>query len=810
MAPFDSIPSVSIAHGTRPTSAPVARSAVLYRPRPEAAKEKQESKELALEAQDWKSTERERAELRLLVENDDRFGYAMDCAKKSIEKSAGITLNAFAPLADLVWRVLCILWDVEASRFVPKARLRTIIERLREELKNERRALEDSRRTYFKELVSHRERCRNLDPALVSHIDEVVYEDAAVMYYEPLDYLDENTREHVAEIVEEKLKLILTKQASLLDPEKFKGQTVANPEEMDKLQEKLTSSERDVERLRKQLRQTQEEFQDLQNHLMTITKKAAEQKKNLEDEKNHELQRAEAEKAALKAKMEEDKKRAEEQLQQAESARKRTSLLEQQIADIQKSADADSAAAKQKLEKIQQERLEEQEQAERLEKESAEIQKDAEAKEKRLSVSERRWSTLRGSVFEKLKKKKEAQDGWKSALGLFSAVTDHTKDFKEKVAAKEHEISVLKREVKYLIDEIASVMDLQETDKGNVIRCSDRRVMTWMAGEEVDDSAAQPEGWGRLRSSILDLARKSRMSLLGLAGETSEDGEHWQDESRRRSTQIQPADHTECNAEIDRLKSEIEKLKETIDRLMVELAAATGSNDMDALRNKLGDRLDWVFQRPKGNVFQRLYDDAFARERRNALLRSRFAEMRQEIIIEDTLRKHHVPESIGALLDANSTMVHDESISVFGFTTANESSINTSSLKNPLPHSASPPPKNANLSNDPGRRGVWCTVSGASDQHPRPASVALPKPPAVVSQDLRSDGVRPSELYRLSTWEPRSTGAARRRPSSATARRLVAEREYGKQRPSSAASRKSVGSRVTALSGARSLPGLLS
>merc|ERR1712139_503009 len=111
----------------------------------------------------------------------------MGCAKKTLEKSAGGQLLALAPLADLVWRVLCILWDVEASRFVPKARLRTIIERLREELKGERRALEESRRSYFKELVSLRERCRTLDPSWVSQIDEAVYEDEPVMYYEPLD-----------------------------------------------------------------------------------------------------------------------------------------------------------------------------------------------------------------------------------------------------------------------------------------------------------------------------------------------------------------------------------------------------------------------------------------------------------------------------------------------------------------------------------------------------------------------------------------------------------------------------------------------
>eukprot|EP00746_Dinoflagellata_sp_MGD_P161719 gnl/MRDRNA2_/MRDRNA2_88971_c0_seq1.p1 gnl/MRDRNA2_/MRDRNA2_88971_c0~~gnl/MRDRNA2_/MRDRNA2_88971_c0_seq1.p1 ORF type:complete len:806 (+),score=190.96 gnl/MRDRNA2_/MRDRNA2_88971_c0_seq1:54-2420(+) len=786
MAPVDLIPSVSPGHATRPTSAPVARGGGSYRPRPETIKEDRESRQLALDTE-WRSTERERAELRLLVENDDRFGYAMDYARKSLEKSAGITQIAFAPLADLVWRVLCILWDVEADRFVPKARLRTIIERLREELKGERKALEESRRSYFKELVSLRERCRSLDSTLVSQIDQVVYEDEPVMYYEPLEYLDQNTREHVAEIVEEKLKLILTKQA--LGIERAQESMTADLSELDFLKDKLRSSEDRVEALERELKVTQSDFSELQSNLMTIVKQAQEQQQSFAEEKNSAIKRAEQERAALKAQMEEDRRRAEEQQQQAAEARRRTTLLESQISQLQKDAET-SAVAKQKLETIQQERVEEEKQAAKLEKASIEAQKDAAVKEKVLTPSGKRWSMLQKHTLKNVQPKSPSKLGWKSVLGLISGINEHTKDVKDRVVEREHEIKILRREIAFLLNELSGITNLSETDKANLVRVSDRRIMAWMAGEELSSTDLQPEGWARIRASVLQLL--SRATSKDSTEEAEDDDSN---DDNRRQSQDHPSFHTECNAEIARLKSEVDQLKATIDRLMVELAAATGSQNMDALRAKLGDeRLEWVFQRPSGNVWKRLYDDAAARERRNRLLRERFAEMQQEKVIQDTLGKHCVPESVCALFDGTSTTVLDENVSVFGFTTQLDSS--GSSMKRP--QNASPQMHN------PGNRSLQ-----------RPASAVLPK---TVSQDMRADGVRPADLYRLATWDPRPVGQAPpppRRPSSATARRLAAAREAdnkfsdnsARRRPSSA-TRKSGGSQVGALSGARSLPGL--
>eukprot|EP00913_Durusdinium_trenchii_P016151 g15178.t1 len=58
-----------------------------------------------------------------------------------------------------------------------------------------------------RELVSHREKLRRLENT--EEIERLVYEEEPVMFYEPLNYLDDDTKMHVAEVIEEKLKLLL-------------------------------------------------------------------------------------------------------------------------------------------------------------------------------------------------------------------------------------------------------------------------------------------------------------------------------------------------------------------------------------------------------------------------------------------------------------------------------------------------------------------------------------------------------------------------------------------------------------------------
>ncbi|CAE8743231.1 unnamed protein product, partial [Polarella glacialis] len=158
--------------------------------------------------------ERELAELRRLVQYDERFGRALDRSCQAMHEvvANGNPAPVLALLAGLVWTSLCVAWELEGTNSsMPKARLRTRLVLLEEELLKVKGDLQKARSFYLKELTTLRDQLRRLDGHWEAEVIRLVYEEEPVMYYEPLQYLDEALKEHVVQIVEEKLKLAVAR-----------------------------------------------------------------------------------------------------------------------------------------------------------------------------------------------------------------------------------------------------------------------------------------------------------------------------------------------------------------------------------------------------------------------------------------------------------------------------------------------------------------------------------------------------------------------------------------------------------------------
>ncbi|CAD7969632.1 unnamed protein product [Amoebophrya sp. A120] len=161
---------------------------------------------------------RDKAELRNLVQRNEKFAQvleettntAMSKIKPNVDAGQVLKFNA-----EFMWKSLLLMWEVEGTldehnKMHPKQ----IIEQLKEENELFRDDLDDCRRSYLKELTAMRDQIRVLDERQLQHIKELVYgtgqpDEQPVMFYEPTRYLPDNLRHFVAEVVEEKLKLLL-------------------------------------------------------------------------------------------------------------------------------------------------------------------------------------------------------------------------------------------------------------------------------------------------------------------------------------------------------------------------------------------------------------------------------------------------------------------------------------------------------------------------------------------------------------------------------------------------------------------------
>ena len=153
---------------------------------------------------------RELVELRRMVEGDPRFSILLDRHCKAIHELILCKNPApvLALLAGLVWSSLSIAWELDTSH-MPKARMKMQLEEMRAKLEKVLKDLSTSRSSYLKELVAHRDQLRRFDQLSLQEIDRLVHVEEPVMFYEPLNYLDDDTKVHVSEVVEEKLKLLL-------------------------------------------------------------------------------------------------------------------------------------------------------------------------------------------------------------------------------------------------------------------------------------------------------------------------------------------------------------------------------------------------------------------------------------------------------------------------------------------------------------------------------------------------------------------------------------------------------------------------
>lgn len=158
-----------------------------------------------------KVREQELVALRRLVQSDDRFGHALEKGTHAMHEliAMGNSGPVLALLASLVWRSLCIAWELDSGPATSKAKLRTTVTAMEQDYGKMQKDLDQCRASHLRELVALRDRLRRLDSEMLCEVSMLVYEEEPVMYYEPLRFLEDNMRLHVAEIVEEKMKLLL-------------------------------------------------------------------------------------------------------------------------------------------------------------------------------------------------------------------------------------------------------------------------------------------------------------------------------------------------------------------------------------------------------------------------------------------------------------------------------------------------------------------------------------------------------------------------------------------------------------------------
>lgn len=170
-----------------------------------------------------KVLESELVRLRRLIHSDDRFAKALDttCHKVHEACTEGDLTPVLTHLANLVWRSLCLAWELDKPRGwggnadkdseggLTKAELKADVTRLQSEVSQVRGELDTSRRMYFKELATLRDQVRRFDSSWHVEVANVLYSEEPVIYYEPLLEFEPEVREHIVTIIEEKLKHLL-------------------------------------------------------------------------------------------------------------------------------------------------------------------------------------------------------------------------------------------------------------------------------------------------------------------------------------------------------------------------------------------------------------------------------------------------------------------------------------------------------------------------------------------------------------------------------------------------------------------------
>merc|ERR1739838_1008028 len=127
-------------------------------------------------------------ELRRLVQSDGRFGVSLEKSCQAVYEcvTSGNPAPVLALLAGLVWRSLCIAWELETQGKLPKTHLRSKIAGLEDEQQHIVDNFDNCRTMYLKELVVLRDQIRQRNDNVLAAVHKVVHEEEPVIYYEPL------------------------------------------------------------------------------------------------------------------------------------------------------------------------------------------------------------------------------------------------------------------------------------------------------------------------------------------------------------------------------------------------------------------------------------------------------------------------------------------------------------------------------------------------------------------------------------------------------------------------------------------------
>lgn len=562
---------------------------------------------------------REKVELRQLVEKDERFAQSLEKTNSDIQQLMAETdsnkvQGVLALLARMMWNTLQILWDLEESS-IPKLHTKQKLEVVVDEFRCVQEQLHECRRAYLKELSTLRERLRLYeDPTLRDAIHNAVYEEDPVMYYEPLQFVeDEQIKEFVAEVVEEKLKLIMTRWNKSRIGEKPSVTPIPVAE---------TNGPSPMElMLREENERLKNLIVELEDRLKTIEDEA-EEKENAEEPVNEELantlldnERLEREQADMQNKL----KEMEEKMR----------ILEAELLDVKQSIGEFEASIKQQ-EGLSVDELDEDEVC-------AEVQKQVQKRASGYFVDEVRRSaeeTVYGGDSEVSSNtgKPQAGDGTEevgvsglSTMGrVLTFVSRLKKKSKEAVAAATPHAPLARS--------ATSIEGNEKVGQSLDMTFGVVRVMLAKSGrerQELKDTVAElqrelrelREGTSRPVESVgsedlqkqLDLALLRNQNLKKQNAEKDTEIEELRSRNHKQSIRVK-----ELEDELARLRVVIDELSCQMHDMQQEMKDGAG--------NKKRVNYPLNFKRPSGgrNVFERLYRDACERLARMEYLRQRF------------------------------------------------------------------------------------------------------------------------------------------------------------------------------------------
>mmetsp|Transcript_13868 Transcript_13868/g.34239 ORF Transcript_13868/g.34239 Transcript_13868/m.34239 type:complete len:1281 (+) Transcript_13868:655-4497(+) len=653
---------------------------------------------------------RDKAELRSLVQRNERFAAVLEettnsaMSKLKPDVDAGQTLKF---QAEFMWRTLLLMWEIEGTLDASDPlHPKLVIEQLKEENELFRDDLDDCRRCYLKELTAMRDQIRVLDSRQLQHIRELVhgsgslddgpqnytgskFHEQPVMFYEPTRYLNENLKHFVAEVVEEKLKLLLFRIAEDEgDPVERERRRSLLQMAADAEKEKNagpTARERELEEKVNELEELAKAYAtELENISAGMNNFAKDSKKNEQSAAvtriEHNIQgckmtlsRHVAAKEMVAKKLEMRTKQLERQSAHLEERRKEgadpgeimqlsqacdeieaeITSLKEQIAAISADeaheqeelnrfeAELEAVLAKEAEEarlKDEREREKEQKQQERdmalmqKEKELEEAKRKTEGSSAQVNTGgenkplARQETQLRSAVGKMLPKPGQTFKQYRTKMLLIRAVMSSMHQSRKEALQKNAELEcALERERKKAEDAVAEM----ERMAMKMLMSNARRKGKGAGGS---DAESRKEAEEKVRAEMAAEMERMRKEM------EENSAEEVRRQSKGREQELE-AIIAARDREIKRLKEEIERLQAALQELQMQIENLLADpkkarEGAMAMRKRLGEQLNWVVKSSHENVFERLYHDAIDRLTRMEVLRQTFMKMQREQLVD--------------------------------------------------------------------------------------------------------------------------------------------------------------------------------